>query len=97
MSWYPAESELLDSFLKITRGVLNSLAAYDRRKDPGELDKLYHLAKYMSSCTDDILEDIAISLSMFEELQLTNTMMLERDILAWIFQGTVGILTCYGF
>ena len=40
---------------------------------------LYRLAKYMSSCTDDILEDIAISLSMFEELQLTNTMMLESN------------------
>ena len=84
MSCYPAESELLGSLIKISLGVLNLLTAYDRRKDPGELDyliyqvtKLYRLTKYMSACTDDILEDIATSLSIFEELQLTNAMMID--------------------
>ena len=52
----------------------------------------------MSACTDDILEDIATSLSIFEELQLTDTMMMDagryvacikgirRDVHAWTFQ-----------
>ena len=48
----------------------------DRRRDPNELDhliyqvtKLYHLARLMTASTDDTLEEIGKSLSIFEGLQ----------------------------
>ena len=68
------EFDILDAFVRVYEAALNSLEVYDRRRDPNELDyiiyqvtKLYHLAKFISTSTDEVLETIATSLSIFEE------------------------------
>lgn len=81
------EGDVLDSLVRVYVVVRNSLAAYDRRRDPNELDhliyqvtKLYRLAKLMATSTDDALEEIGKSLSILEELQqVQNSMMIGAE------------------
>ena len=70
------EADVLDALIRVYGAVRHSLAAYDRRRDPNELDhliyqvtKLYRLARLMTASTDDTLEEIGKSLSIFEGLQ----------------------------
>lgn len=79
LQWSAGEADVLDAFTRVHEAVLISLEAYHMRRDPNELDyliylvtKLYRLVKFMSTSTDEILEDIAMSLSIFEELQLNS-------------------------
>ena len=82
MSSQAAEANVLNVFRRVYEAVLNSLEAYDRGRDPNKLDyliylvtKLYRLAKFMNTSTDGVLEAIAISLRIFEDLQLNSVML----------------------
>ena len=59
------ESKTLDSLIRVYGGVHNSLATYDRGRDPNELDhliyqftKLYCLVRLMTTSTNEALEEI---------------------------------------
>ena len=70
------EANVSDALIQVYGVVHHSLAAYDRRRDPNELDhliyqvtKLYCLARLITASTDDALEELGNSLSIFEGLQ----------------------------
>ena len=76
------EANVLDALIRVYGVVHHSLAAYDRRRDPNELDhliyqvtKLYRLARLVTASTDDALEKLGKSLSIFEGLQQAQTSM----------------------
>ena len=82
MSSHAAEAGLPDGFARVHEAVLTSLEVYDTRRDPNELDyliylvsKLYRLVQSMSTSTDEVLEAMAISLSIFEDFQLSSVML----------------------
>ena len=65
------EADVLDALIRVYGVVRHSLAVYDRRRDPNELDhlvyqvtKLYRLARLITASTDDALEGIGKSLSI---------------------------------
>ena len=76
------EADVLDALIRVYGVVRHSLAVYDRRRDPNELDhlvyqvtKLYRLARLITASTDDALEGIGKSLSIFEGLQQAQNLM----------------------
>ena len=76
------EADVLDALIRVHGVVHYSLAAYDRRRDPNELDhliyqvnKFYRLARLITASTDDALEELGKSLSIIEGLQQAQNLM----------------------
>ena len=68
--------ELLQALMRVYNNVSTLLNAFDARRSPDDLDliiyltnKLYRIARLLDASTQDTLEAIGRSLSVFEELQ----------------------------